>query len=204
MLVKEVNAFVLHPTVPATSIKELIALARAKPGALNYSSGGAAGSTHLAVELFKSMAGVNIVHIAYKGGGAATTALFGGEVQMTLMGAGSVMPFVKSGKLKALAVTSAEPSAMAPGLPTVAASGVPGYEAVGLFGLLAPAKTPAAIINRLNQEVVRFVNRPEVKERYLNAGLETVGNSPEQFAAIIRSDMARMSKVIKDADIRAD
>ena len=162
------------------------------------------GSAHLAAELFKSMAGVNIVHVPYKGGAAAITALISGEVQLTITDAGLVAPHVKSGKLRALAVTSAEPSALAPGLPTVAASGLPGYEAVGMTGMFAPAKTPAAIINRLNQEIVRVLNLPDVKERFLNAGVEVVASSPEQFAAKIKSDIATISKVIKDAGIKTE
>ena len=144
------------------------------------------GTDHLAGELFKSMAGINIVRVPYKGTAAAVTALVGGEVQMMIIDAGLVMPHVKSGRLRALAVTSAEPSALVPGLPTVAASGLPGYEAVGLTGIWAPAKTPAAIINRLNQEIVRVLSQPDVKEKFLNAGAEPVGNTPEQFSAYIK------------------
>ena len=179
-------------------------MAKARPGELNYASGATGGSTHLAAELFKSMAGVNIVHVPYKGSAPAITALISGEVQLTITDVGLVAPHVKSGKLRALAVTSAEPSALVPGLPTVAASGLPGYEAVGMTGILAPAKTPAAIINRLNQEIVRVLNMPEVKEQFFNAGVEVVGSSPEQFAATIKSEIAKLGKVIKDAGIKVD
>jgi len=203
-VVMSLNILAVHPSVPANSVKELIALAKAKPGQLNYGSGGAGSSTHLAAELFKSMAGIDIVRIPYKGAGPAMAALIAGEVQMVLGSAGSVTPLMKSGKLKALAVTSAQPSALFPGLPTMAATGVPGYESVAIHGIFAPVKTPAATVRILNEEVVRVVNTADVKEKFLKAGLETVGSSPEQFAAAIKSDLARMSKVIKEAGIKAD
>jgi tripartite-type tricarboxylate transporter receptor subunit TctC len=149
------------------------------------------------------MAGVNIAHVPYKGSGPAITALISGEVQMTILDTGLIAPHAKSGKLRALAVTSAEPSALFPGLPTVAAA-VPGYEAIGMTGIFAPAKTPAAIINRLHRETVRVINQPDVKEKFFNAGVETVGSSPEQFAATIKTDTARWEKVIKGAGIKLD
>ena len=202
LAVKSPNVLVVHPSVAANSVKELIALAKAKPGVLNYASGSAGTITHLAAELFKAMAGVNIVRIPYKGGGPAIIGLVGGQVQLMFASAGSVTPQVKAGKLRALAVTTAEPSVLAPGLPTIAASGLPGYEAATPYGLLAPAKTPVVIINRLNQEVVRVLNIAEVKEHLLNGGAETVGNSPAQFAAAIKSEMTMWGKVIKDGGIR--
>jgi tripartite-type tricarboxylate transporter receptor subunit TctC len=198
------NLLVVHPSLPVKSVKELIALAKAKPGTLNYGSGVAGGSPQLSAELFKSMAGVNIVHVPYKGAGPSVTALLGGETQLMFASTTAVGAQIKSGRLKALAVTSAQPSALTPGLPTVAASGVPGYESTALFGMLAPARTPAGIINRLNQEIVRVLNRSEVKERFFNSGAEVVGNSPEQFAAAIKSDIAKMGKVIREANIRAE
>ena len=200
----EPSLVAVHPSVAVNSIKELIALAKARPGVLNYGSTAAGGATHLAVELFKSMAGVNIVNVPYKGSGPAITALLSGEVQLLIFDVGLLLPHAKSGKLRALAVTSAEPSALVPGLPTVAASGLPGYEKVGMTGIWAPAKTPAAVINRLNQEIVRVLGQPEVKERVTNAGADIVASSPEQFAATIRSDMARMGKVIQDAEIKVN
>ena len=203
-LTREVLIFVVHPSLPVKSVKEMIALAKARPGELNYSTSSLGGTTHLATELFMSMAAVNIVHVPYKGQAAAITALISGEVQMTITDAGLLTPHMKSGKIRALAVTSATPSALAPGLPTVTASGLPRYETVGMSVIFAPAKTPAAIINRLNQEIVRLLGRTDVKERFLNAGAEAVGNSPEEFAAIIKSDMAKWSKVIKDAGIKVD
>ena len=194
----------VHPSLPVKSVKELIALAKARPGELNYASVSIGGSTHLAVELFKSMAGVDIVHIPYKGAATAVPALLSGDVQLMIFDTGVLGPHIKLGKLRGLAVTSAQPSALFPALPTVAASGLSGYETVGMTGLFAPAKTPATIIDRLNQEIVRALNKPEVKERFLNAGLEIVGNSPEQFAATMKADMAKMGKVIKDAGIKVN
>ena len=204
LLTREVNIAAVHPAVPVQSVRELVDLAKSRPGNLNYSLSGVGGPQHLGAELFKSMAGVNIVGVPYKGTVPAVTAAVSGEVQLTIADAGLVGPLAKSGKLKSLAVTSAEPSALAPGLPTVAASGIPGYEWVSLTGIWAPAKTSGAIISRLNQEIVRVLSRADVRERFFNAGADTVGTSPENFAAIIKSEIAKMSKVIKDAGIRAD
>lgn len=198
------NMLVVHPSMPVNSVKELIALAKASPGAINYAAGAIGASNHLAAELFKAMAGVNLARIGYKGGGPALNDLISGQVQVMFATTGSVTPHVKSGRLRALAVTSAEPSALAPGLPTIAASGVPGYESVTLYGLFAPAKTPATIINRLNRETVLFLNMPDTKERFFNSGVETVGSSSQEFATAIRTDIARLVKVIKDAGLRVE
>jgi tripartite-type tricarboxylate transporter receptor subunit TctC len=195
---------VVHPSVAASSVKELIALAKAKPGVLNYGAGGLGASAHLATELFRSMAGINIVRITYQGTGPALNAVIAGEVQLLMSNAGPALPFVKSGRLKALAVTSAEPSALVPGLPTVAASGLPGYESGNASALFAPAKTPEAIIKRLNQEVLRVLNRPDVKEKFFSTGVEVVGSSPEELTRMIKSEMARIGKVIKEGGIRTE
>ncbi|OFW16756.1 MAG: hypothetical protein A3H27_02280 [Acidobacteria bacterium RIFCSPLOWO2_02_FULL_59_13] len=204
LLVREVNVVAVNPSVAAKSIKELIALAKAKPGALNYAMNIAGGPAHLGAELFKSLAGVNIVGVAYKSNAAGVTAVIGGEVQLLISDASELMPHVKSGRLRALAVTSAEPSAMAPGLATVAASGLPGYESSGMTEIMAPAKTPGPIINRLNQEIARHLNTAEIKERFFSAGAEVVASSPEQLAAIIKSDIAKWGKLIKDAGIKTN
>ena len=198
------NTVVVHPSLPVKSVKELIAFAKARPGALNYGSGGTGATTHLAVELFKAMAKVNIVRINYKGNAPAIHDLLAGQVQLMFATASLAAPHIRSGRLRALAVTSAQPSALAPGLPTVAASGLPGYESISIYGIFAPAKTPATIITRLNQEMVRILNKADVKEKFLNSGVEPVGSSPEEFAATIKSDMVRMGKVIKDAGIRGE
>ncbi len=194
---------VVPPSLPVKSITELIALAKSKPGELNYASGISGSATHLPAELFKAMAGVNIVRVAYKGGAPAISALIGGEVQVMFATASGAGPHVNSGRLRALAVTSAQPSALFPGLPTVAASGLPGYDAASIMCIFAPAKTPAALVGRLNREIVRVLNKADVKERFIKAGSEVVASSPGQLAASMKSDMATMGKVIKDAGIRA-
>ena len=199
-----VNVAAVHPSVPVKSIKELIVLAKARPGELSYGSAGVGGAGHLATELFNSMAGIKVVHIPYKGAAQSLIDLMSGQVQFTFSSLASVAPHMKTGRVRALAVTSAQPSAMAPELPTIAAAGVPGYEAVNMTVMFAPAKTPAAIVNRLSQEIMRFVNQPDAKQKFFNAGVEAVGSSPEESAVKVKSDIARMSKVIKDADIRAD
>ena len=201
LAVKSPNVLVVHPSLPVRSVKELIALAKARPGQLNYSVGGLGGMSHLSVELFKTMAGVNMVLVNYKSGSQEIADLIGGQVQLAFNPGGSAAPHVKSGKLRALAVTTAEPSALFPGLPTIAASGLPGYEATSTYGVFAPARTPEAIIKRVNQEVVRFVHTPEAKERFLNGGTEPAGSSPEAFAALIKSDMIKWGKVMRDAGI---
>ena len=198
------NILVVHPSVAANSVKELIALTKAKPGGLNYGSSGTGSSSHLAGELFKSMAGVNIVHIPYSGGGPSVIGLLGGQIELLIPSATAVAPHMKSGKLKPLAVTSADPSALAPGLPTVSAAGLPGFEAATLIALFAPANTPAAIINRLNQETARVLKGAVVRERFFNNGAEVVGNLPHEFAAKLKSEMALWGKVIKDAGIKGD
>jgi tripartite-type tricarboxylate transporter receptor subunit TctC len=196
------NILVVHSSVAANSVKDLIALAKAKPGALNYASASAGGSVHLSAELFKYMAGVNIVRISYKSSGASVNALVGGEVQLMFANAPPVVPHVKSGRLRALAVTTLQPSTLFPELPTVAGSGLPGFEVASVYAIFAPAKTPAAIVNRLNQEIVRLLVRTDVKEKFLAAGVETIGSSPEELAVAMKSEMARMGKVIKLAGIR--
>jgi tripartite-type tricarboxylate transporter receptor subunit TctC len=196
------NILVVHPSVAAKSVKELIAIAKAKPGELNCATGNAGTSNHLAAELFKAMTGAMIVRIPYKGAAPAITDLLGGQVQLMFASASSVTSHIKSGKLRALAVSSLQPSALAPGLATIAASGVPGYESVAIFGILAPAKTPAPIVQKLSQSIVRVLHTPDVRERFFNAGSEIVGSTPEQFGAAIKAEMSRMGKLIKDAGIR--
>ncbi|MBI3069160.1 MAG: tripartite tricarboxylate transporter substrate binding protein [Betaproteobacteria bacterium] len=203
-LVTAPNLLVVHPSLPAKSVKELIALAKARPGELNYGSGATGATPHLAAELFKTMAGVDIVRINYKSTGQALNDLIAGQVQLMFSSAAAGLMHVKSGRLRALAVTSAQPSALFPGMPTVAAAGLPGYESASIFAVFAPAKTPAALIHRLNQEIVRVLNGADAREKLLNSGLEAVGSSPEEFAATMKSEMARWGKVIKDAGIRPD
>ena len=192
MAVHSPSILVVHPSVAVKSAAELIALAKAKPGQLNYAAGTIGATPHLAAELFKYMAGINLVRISYKGTGPAVTALIAGESQVSFPNAGSVMPHVKSGRLKGLAVCSLQPSALAPGLPTVAATGLPGFESVSPQALFAPARMPPALINRLNAEVLRVMRSPEVKERLFNTGMEVVGSSPQELGAALKSEMTRM------------
>ena len=194
---------VVHPSLPVKSVKELIALAKARPGALNWASGTVGGATHLAAELFKSMATVDIVGIPYKGSGNSINALLGGEVHLGFENSVAVAPHLRSGRIRALAVGSLLPSALTPGVPTVTDS-VPGYRAEGYQGIWAPAKTPAPMIRRLNQEIVRVLNMPDVKQKILDSGAEPYGNSPEEFATLIKSDLVRLGKVIKDAGIKLE
>lgn len=201
LTVSSPNVVVVHPAVAAKSIQELIALAKAKPGVLNYASSTNGSLPHLSGELFKSMAGVDIVRVPFKGNGPAFNALMGGQVEVMFTSAGSVLSFVRAGRLRALAVTSAEPTALAPGLPTVTASGLPGYVALSPFGIFAPARTPAAIIAQLNQATVRALNGVDLKEKFFSSGAETIGSSPEQLAAAVKSEMAKWGKIIKDAGI---
>jgi tripartite-type tricarboxylate transporter receptor subunit TctC len=198
------NIIVVHPSLPVKSVKDLIALARARPGQLNYGTSGTGGSNHLAGELFKAMAGVDIVQINYRGAAPAMAELIGGQLQVMFPTPNSASSLIKAGKLKALAIGSAEPSALFPGLPTVASSGLPGYESASLYGMLAPVGTPASIVQRLNQEMVRALRMPELKEKLLAAGIEPVGSSPEQFAATIKDEIVRWGKVIKSAGIRTE
>ncbi len=195
------NILVVHPSLPVKSVNELVALAKTRPGELNYATSGAGNSVHIAGELFRNMTGVNIVRINYKGAAPALNDLIGGQVHLMFGVPGSVMQHVRSGRLKALAVTSAQPSALAPGLPTVAAS-VPGFESGSYIGFFAPAKTPAAVINRLNRETVRVIQSAEVTQRLFNTGIETVGSSAEVLAALVKTDMTRTGKLLRDSGIR--
>ena len=194
---------VVHPTLPVKSIKELIAMAKARPGQLNYASGISGSVTHLPAELFKAMAGVNIVRVTYKGGAPALNAILGGEVQVMFAAAATAVSHVNSGRLRGLAATTAQPSTLFPGLPTVAED-LPGYESVAITGLYAPPRTPVSLINRMNNEIIKVLNRAEIKERFKNSGFEVVVTTPDQFTATIKAEMARMGKVIKDAGIRAE
>ena len=198
------NLIVVHPSLPAKSVKELVALAKARPGELNYASGTTGSTPHLAAELFNAMARVNIVRINYKGAGQAMTDLIGGHVQVMFPNAGGAAPHVKSGRLRAIAVTTAQPTALFPGLPTVAASGLPGYEAEVLNGIFAPAKTPAAIISRLNQEIVPILNRADVREKLFNSGIEVIANPPEKLTAAMKNEMNVWGKLIRELGIRGE
>jgi tripartite-type tricarboxylate transporter receptor subunit TctC len=198
------NALVAHPSFPAKTVAELIALARAKPGAINYASGGTGSTPHLAGALFAVMAKVQLTHVPYKGTGPATADLVGGQVQIAFLGIPTVLPHIRSGKLRALAVTGKRRSPELPGVPTVEEAGVPGYELSPWYGLLAPAGTPRAVITRLADEVTKIVRAPEMREQLSAQGAEPTGGAPEEFARTLRSDAATWKKVVKEAGIRAD
>lgn len=194
------DILLVHPVLPVKSVGELIALAKAKPGALNYASGGTGSANLIATELFKAMAGVDMVHIPYKGVGPALIDLMGGQVELMFATMASATPHIKSGRLRPLAVASERRSALFPDLPTVAAT-LPGYESGTITGAFTPAKTPALVIQRLNEEIVRFLKTADARARILGIGAEAVGSSPEELAATVRSEIARLGKVIKDAGI---
>jgi tripartite-type tricarboxylate transporter receptor subunit TctC len=191
------SLLVVHPSVPAANVRQLIALAKSRPGEINFASGTVGATPYLAGEMFRHMAGIKIVGIAYKGTGPAVTAVMTGEVHMMFPGAPAAMPLVREGRLKALAVCSPEPSPFAPGVPTVAATGLPGFESISPFGILVPRGTPPAIVNRLNQEIARALNRPDVKAKLFSAGSEVVANSPDAFAAKMRTDIERVETLVK-------
>jgi tripartite-type tricarboxylate transporter receptor subunit TctC len=193
------NVLVVHPSLPAKSVKDLIAMAKAKPGEINVAVGGPGSSNFMGAVLFNHMAGVNIVRIPYKGSGPATTAVISGETHTMFGSAGGAAPHIKSGRLRAIAVGSAKPSPLAPGVPTIAASGVAGYESETLHALLAPAKTPAPIVSRLHQEVSRYLQSAEAKEIFLRAGIDPVPTPPDELVAIMNAEMGRMGKVLRAA-----
>jgi tripartite-type tricarboxylate transporter receptor subunit TctC len=201
-LYRQPNVIVINPSLPVASARELIALARAKPGELNYGSASSGSPAHLSAELFNTMAGVKIVRVPYKGIGPAITALIGGQIQLIFAIYTSASPHLISGRLKALAVTSAEPTALAPGVPTLAASGLPGYESIALAGLFSPAKTPAAVIAMINQEAAKVLSAPKNQERLASSGVESATSTPAEFAATIKADMAKWGKLIRDSGIR--
>jgi tripartite-type tricarboxylate transporter receptor subunit TctC len=193
---------VVHPGVPAKSIKELIALARSKPGALNYGSSGSGGSNHLAGELFNAMANVKMVHVPYKGNAPALTDLVGGHVDVVFNGLTSALPLVKSGKLRALAMTSLNRSATLPEVPTLDESGLKSFQAVAWNGLTAPARTPKDVIAKINTDVLKVIRSPELVEKLRAEGSDPVGSSVEQYAKFLREEIAKWNKVIKVANIK--
>jgi tripartite-type tricarboxylate transporter receptor subunit TctC len=197
------NILVAHPSMPVKTIKELIAYAKAKPGTLNFPSAGVGSSSHLAGEMLKSLAGISMVHIPFKGGGPALVAVIAGEVQIMFATMPAAMPHVKSGKVKPVAVTTAKRSQAMPELPTIAESGVKGYEASTWYGLLAPAQTPPAIVTRLHADTVKILAGP-TRQRLEAQGFEPEGGTPAEFAAYIKTEIVKWAKVIKDAGIPAE
>ena len=198
------SVLVVHPSVPAKSVKDLIALAKAKPGALNYASSGNGTPPHLSAAMFSNMTGAQLTHVPYKGAAPALTDLLGGQVQLMFATIISVGPHLPSGRVRPIAVTSAKRSAALPNLPTVAEAGVPGFEATAWFMLLAPAKTPAALVDRIQRDAAEVLAKPEVKERFAKEGAETVGSTPAQALAFLRSEIARWGKVVAAANIQPE
>ena len=195
---------VVHPAVPAKSVKELISLAQAKPNTLNFGSAGNGSVAHLAGEQFKSLAGVQITHVPYKGGGQSLIDLLGGQLQMVIDNLPTVLPQVRLGKLRGLAVGTNKRSALVPEFPTMVEAGVPGYEATTASGVLAPARTPRAIVDRLNRELNAIVRNAEIKERFFTQGLDVVGGTPEQYAQHLKDELQLNTRIIKAAGIRAE
>lgn len=193
---------VVHPSLPVKSAKELIGLAKKRPGELDYGSGATGAAPHLAAELFKSMAGVDIVRIAHRGTGTAVVDLVAGRIQLMFPVLATIAPHIKSGRVRALAVTTRQASPLAPGVPTISDTALPGYDMAGVFGLFAAAGTPAAIVSRLNQEVVASLGKTEARERLFAAGMEAVASSPDEFASRVKTEMATLGKVIREAGIR--
>jgi len=203
LLVNSPNILVVNPKIPVKSTKELIDLARAKPGVLNYASASTGSSSHLAAELFKAMARVNVVRIAYKGTGQSMIDLIAGRVQLSFATPSGAIPHVKANRLRALAVTSARPSAVFPGLPTVSET-VPGYESGGGTAVLAPPKTPAAVIGRLHKEITAILGKPRVRNQFLTRGSEVVGSTPAELRAMMKEETSSISRLIKEAGIETE
>jgi len=195
---------ITHPSLPVKTVKELVALAKSEPGKLNYASAGNGAANHLAMELFKSMAGINITHVPYKGAPQAVTDLIGGSVNLMFNSIPPVLQHIKSGRLKLLGVSSAKRSPQLPDVPTVSEAGVPGYESITWFGLLAPAKTPKPIVARLNEALVKVVRAPELKSQLEIQGYDPVGSSATEFSAFIRAESEKYAKVVKLSGAKVD
>lgn len=198
------HVLVVHPSLPVKSVRELIALAKARPGELNYASAGIGSPFHLAAELFNLLAGVKMNHVSYKGGGPAVVAVIGGQVQVTFANLLAVLPHVQGGKLRALGITSATRSSAAPSLPTIAESGLKAYDFTSWFGMLTPAGAPKDVVQKLNDGIVRVLKSPELKERLTRDGADIIASTPQEFSAYMRSETVKWAKVIKEAGIRAE
>jgi len=198
------NILVVHPSVPAKSVRELIALLKSSPGKLNFASAGTGTVGHMAGELFKLMARVEMVHVPYKGGAPAVADLVGGQVDLFFDTIASSLPHVKAGKLRLLAISSAKGSPLLPGVPTISEAGLPGFDANPSFGVFTPAMTPPAVVNQLSAEIAKVLNKPAVKQQLENLGAEVAASTPEQFASYMRAEVVKWGKVIKDARIKLE
>ena len=204
LAVSSTNVLAVHPSVPVKNVRDLIALAKSQSGKLSYGSSGVGGAGHLAGVLFDNMAGTTMVHIPYKGGAPAMIALIGGEVQLVFATAETAVPQIKTGKIRALGVTMAKRTALLPDLPTIAEAGVPGYEANNWYGILLPAKTPRAIVDRLNRDTVKILNSPAIKELLFRQGLDASPSTPQEFSTYIKSEMTKWAKVVKTSGAKAE
>jgi tripartite-type tricarboxylate transporter receptor subunit TctC len=204
LMVDSQNLLVVHPSLPARNVKELIAISKKRPGQINFASSGTGTTVHLSGELFQFMTGVKWVHVPYKGGGPAAIELLAGQTSLMFGNLPTVIQYAREGRLRALAVTGTRRSPALPDIPTVAESGVPGYDVTNWFGVSAPAKTPRAIIDKLNAEIVRALNTPDLRERLTSQGADPVGNTPEQFTAFVQDEIVKWAKVIKAAGIKGE
>ncbi len=202
--VNQSNILVAHPSVPVKSVKELVALAKAKPGQLTFGSSGVGGTGHLAGVLFDTLAGTKLTHVPYKGGGPAMIELIGGQVNLVFATPPTAVPHIKSGKIRGLAVTTLKRSTIMPDLPTIAESGLKGYDANNWYGVVVPAKTPQPIIAKLNTEIIKALSAPDLKELFFSQGLEPAPSTPEQFGAYIKSELSKWAKVIKASGAKPD
>ncbi|HEX2829787.1 MAG TPA: tripartite tricarboxylate transporter substrate binding protein [Burkholderiales bacterium] len=198
------NILIVHPSLPVKSVKDLVALARSKPGALSFGSGGNGSTAHLSGELFRMLARVNMVHVPFKGAPQSVLAVMAGEVELAFPNLPPAIPQVRTGKLRGVAVTTSKRFGGLPAIPTIAESGVPGYEARAWFGLLAPAGTPRPIVTRLNAEVVKIVKSPDMRTRFLADGAEAIGSTPQEFTAVMKTDIAKWQSVIRASGAKAD
>jgi tripartite-type tricarboxylate transporter receptor subunit TctC len=204
MLATITNVLVVHQSVPAKSIAELLALAKAKPGTINFASGGTGGVTHLAGELFKSMTGANIVHVPFKGGAFAVTGVVSGQTQMMLLNMLNAVPHIKANRLRGLAVTSLRRSTYLPELPTLDESGLKGYEITEWYAVAVPARTPRGIVAKLSDEMTRIMNSPDMKEKLARQNADVAPGTPDQLRAFLKADLAKYAKIVKDADIKPE
>ena len=204
LVISVANVISVHPSVPATSLAELITLAKARPGKLSFGSAGTGTAVHLTGELFKSVAHVDITHVPYKGGGPALSDLIAGQIPMGVQNITTIVQFVRGGRIRALGISSLERSPALPDVPTVASQGFPGFEAREWYGMVAPGGTPRTIVTRLNQEIVRIINSPDVRSRLLDLGADIVGDSPDQFGAFIKAELTKWSKLLKETGIRLE
>src|SRR6187455_2315243 len=198
------SILVVHPSLPARTVRVLVALAKARPGQIDYASGGSGGSPHLATELFKKMAGINLTHVPYRGAGPALTDVLAGQVQVMFANSAPALPHTQAGRLRALGISSTKRSAIAPKIPTITESGVPGYEAVTIFGLLAPANTPRAIIDLLNAALHKAMRTPEVGESMKTLGADVVLTTPEEFGRVIEAEMKRWGELVRALKLQVE